>query len=45
MVREGKINVKDMLTHRFSLGNFEEMIGVNLAKTKHKAVKTAVSFI
>jgi threonine dehydrogenase-like Zn-dependent dehydrogenase len=45
MVREGKINLNDMITHRFSLENFKEMIGVNLDKNKHKAVKTAVSFI
>jgi threonine dehydrogenase-like Zn-dependent dehydrogenase len=45
MVREGKINLNDMITHRFSLENFKEMIRVNLDKNKHKAVKTAVSFI
>ena len=45
MVREGKVDLSDMVTHRFSLENFEEMIGVNLDKNKHKAVKTAVSFI
>ncbi|MGD2269672.1 MAG: alcohol dehydrogenase catalytic domain-containing protein [Desulfobacterales bacterium] len=45
MVREGKINLNDMLTHRFYLENFREMIEVNLDKNKHKAVKTAVSFI
>ncbi len=45
MVHEGKINLKDMLTHRFTLENFREMIEMNLDKNKHKAVKTAVSFI
>jgi threonine dehydrogenase-like Zn-dependent dehydrogenase len=45
MVHEGKVDLGNMVTHRFSLEKFEEMIGVNLDKKKHKAVKTAVSFI
>jgi threonine dehydrogenase-like Zn-dependent dehydrogenase len=45
MVREGKVDLGDMVTHRFSLENFKEMIRVNLDKNKHEAVKTAVSFI
>jgi (R,R)-butanediol dehydrogenase / meso-butanediol dehydrogenase / diacetyl reductase len=45
MVREGKIALDGMVTHQFSLNNFEEMIEVNLAKEKHRAVKTAVSFV
>ncbi|UCH21806.1 MAG: alcohol dehydrogenase catalytic domain-containing protein [Deltaproteobacteria bacterium] len=45
MVREGKVGLSDMVTHRFSLENFKEMIRVNLDKNKHRAVKTAVSFI
>jgi hypothetical protein len=34
-----------MVTHKYSLENLEEMIEVNLAKAKHRAVKTVVSFI
>ena len=45
LVRERKVELDDMITHRFELDNFEEMIEVNLSKEKHKAVKTAVSFI
>ena len=45
LVREGKVELDDMVTHRFELDNFEEMIEVNLSKEKYQAVKTAVSFI
>jgi threonine dehydrogenase-like Zn-dependent dehydrogenase len=45
MVREGKVELDGMITHRFELDNFEKMIEVNLSKEKHQAVKTAVSFV
>ncbi len=45
MVRKGKIGLDGMVTHKFSLENFEEMIEVNLDKEEHRAVKTAVSFV
>ncbi|UCE56378.1 MAG: alcohol dehydrogenase catalytic domain-containing protein [Desulfobacterales bacterium] len=45
LVREGKVKLNDMITHTFSLENFEEMIAVNLVKGQHQAVKTAVSFV
>jgi threonine dehydrogenase-like Zn-dependent dehydrogenase len=44
MVRGGTVTLADMITHKFSLAKFEEMIAVNLAKEQHRAVKTAVSF-
>ena len=44
MVGEGKNELDGMVTHKLSLDNFKEMIEVNLAKEKHHAVKTAVSF-
>ncbi len=44
LVGEGKIELNGMVTHKFSLKSFKEMIEVNLAKEKHRAVKTAVSF-
>jgi (R,R)-butanediol dehydrogenase/meso-butanediol dehydrogenase/diacetyl reductase len=45
MVRAGKVVLDGMVTHKFTLDNFVEMIEVNLAKERHQAVKTAVSFI
>ena len=45
MVDKGNVTLDGMLTHTFSLDNFDKMIEVNLAKEKHGAVKTAVSFI
>jgi threonine dehydrogenase-like Zn-dependent dehydrogenase len=44
LVQEGKVTLEDMVTHKFSLDNFKEMIAVNLAKSKHQAIKTVVSF-
>ena len=44
MVGEGKVGLDGMVTHKYSLENFEEMIEVNLAKATHRAVKTVVSF-
>ena len=45
LVQEGKVELDDMITHKFELENFEEMIEVNLSKEKHQAVKTVVSFV
>ena len=45
MVNAGNVVLDGMGTHRFPLEKFDEMIEVNLAKEKHRAVKTAVSFI
>ena len=45
MVSKGKIGLADMVTHKLSLDNFTEMIELNLAKEKHRAIKTAVSFV
>ncbi len=45
LVQAGKVALDGMITHRFELDNFEEMIEVNLSKEKHRAVKTAVSFV
>ena len=44
MVREGTVTLTDLITHKFSLEDFEQMITVNLAKEQHRAVKTVVSF-
>jgi threonine dehydrogenase-like Zn-dependent dehydrogenase len=40
-----KIRAEDLVTHKFSLEEFEQMIEVNLNKGKHRAVKTVVTFI
>jgi threonine dehydrogenase-like Zn-dependent dehydrogenase len=45
LVARGKISLDGMVTHTFSLDRYDEMIEVNLAKEKHQAVKTAVSFV
>ncbi len=40
----GKINAAILVTHKFNLENYMEMIDVNMNKGKHKAIKTLVSF-
>jgi threonine dehydrogenase-like Zn-dependent dehydrogenase len=45
MLASGTIQAEDMLTHEFALENFREMIEVNLLKSKHRAMKTALSFV
>jgi (R,R)-butanediol dehydrogenase/meso-butanediol dehydrogenase/diacetyl reductase len=44
MVNEGKLILDGMVSHAFTLQDFDKMIEVNLEKEKHKAVKTVVSF-
>ncbi|MBW2168617.1 MAG: alcohol dehydrogenase, partial [Deltaproteobacteria bacterium] len=44
MMGEGKIQVEDMLTHKFPLEDYRKMIKVNVNKTAGRAIKTAVSF-
>ena len=44
LVREGKVNLAEMITHCFRLDQYETMIGVNGNKAAHRAMKTAVSF-
>ncbi|MCL5808760.1 MAG: alcohol dehydrogenase catalytic domain-containing protein [Deltaproteobacteria bacterium] len=45
LVREGKVRLDAMITHRFPLEQYREMIAVNRNKTFHRAVKTVVSFL
>ena len=45
LVDKGNVTLDGMVSHTFSLDNFDKMIEVNLAKEKHEAIKTAVSFI
>jgi threonine dehydrogenase-like Zn-dependent dehydrogenase len=44
LIASQKIRVDDMLTHKFPLEKYREIIEVNLKKEAHKAMKTAVSF-
>jgi len=44
MAARGIVELDGMVTHTFSLDQFEQMIEVNLDKEKHQAIKTAVVF-
>jgi threonine dehydrogenase-like Zn-dependent dehydrogenase len=45
LVREGKVHLAEMITHRFPLAEYGKMIEVNRNKAVHRAIKTAVSFL
>ncbi len=40
----GQIDAEVLVTHKFELGDYLEMIAVNMNKVKYKAIKTLVSF-
>ena len=44
MIGDNKIQVEDMLTHKFPLKDYRKMIEVNMNKTANRAIKTAVTF-
>ncbi|MBW1782610.1 MAG: hypothetical protein JRL30_17930 [Deltaproteobacteria bacterium] len=44
MMKDGRIEVEDMLTHTFHLEDYREMIAVNINKNTSKAMKTAMRF-
>src|SRR5208337_3819391 len=44
LIASKKIQVDDMLTHKFPLEKYREMIEVNLSKEANRAIKTAVCF-
>ena len=44
MIAKKKVEVEDMLTHTFSLEKYQQMVTVNLNKSKYNAIKTAVRF-
>ena len=44
MMEEGKIQVEDMLTHKFLLKDYRKMIEANINKNVSRAMKTAISF-
>jgi threonine dehydrogenase-like Zn-dependent dehydrogenase len=45
LAREKKVKLDGMLTHKFRLDQFRDMIELNMDKSKNKAVKTAISFM
>lgn len=44
MMGRDRIRVEDMLTHKFQLEDFRNMIDVNMRKAANGAIKTAVSY-
>ena len=44
LMENGSVRVDDMLTHTFPIEGYRELIGVNMAKARHRAIKTAVKF-
>lgn len=44
LMETGKIQVEDLITHKFAIEDYAHMIEVNLNKGANKAVKTIVSF-
>ena len=44
LMAKKKVQVEDMLTHTFPIENFRELIDMNMAKARHKAIKTAIRF-
>ncbi|MFH1136258.1 MAG: alcohol dehydrogenase catalytic domain-containing protein [Pseudomonadota bacterium] len=44
LLAEGKLDLSGMVTHKFPLEKFDEMILINMAKSRHRAIKTAVTF-
>jgi len=45
LVKQKKVHLESMITHTFSIEDYKQMIAVNLNKSKHRAVKTAISFV
>jgi (R,R)-butanediol dehydrogenase / meso-butanediol dehydrogenase / diacetyl reductase len=42
---EGRVQLKEMMTHTFPLERYQELIAVNRRKGAHRALKTAISFM
>jgi threonine dehydrogenase-like Zn-dependent dehydrogenase len=45
LVKQKKVHLDSMITHTFYIEDYKQMITVNLNKPKHRAVKTAISFV
>lgn len=41
----GRIDAETLVTHKFKLDDYMDMLEVNMNKSKHNAVKTLVSFV
>lgn len=44
LLKNGKIQVEDMLTHTFEIDEYRELIAVNMKKGAFRAIKTAIRF-
>lgn len=44
MMQAKRVRVKELVTHKFKLEAYREMIAVNMDKGRHKAIKTVVTF-
>lgn len=44
LMNQGKIRVENLVTHRFPIEDYEQMIEVNLNKGKRRAMKTVMAF-
>jgi len=44
LMKRGKIRAEMLVTHKFKLKDYKQMIEVNLDKQKFKAMKTIVTF-
>ena len=44
LMRKDHINAAKLVTHEFALADFQDMLSVNLNKSKHRAIKTVVAF-
>lgn len=45
LVETGKVSLDGILTHKFPLNRYKEMIEVNMDKGKNRAIKTMISFV
>ncbi len=44
LVAEKRVNLRHMITHRFSLDQYATLIETNMAKQKHQMIKSVVNF-
>ena len=44
LMRSGRVQVEDMLTHSFPIDRYRDLIDVSMSKGVHRAIKTAVRF-
>jgi (R,R)-butanediol dehydrogenase / meso-butanediol dehydrogenase / diacetyl reductase len=44
LVADKRVKLNEMMTHKFSIDQYAELIETNMAKQKHQVIKSAVSF-